>query len=94
MKNVFSRKLRLPFINAILKRKNRTFFRYASVLLDKAECLLNMSKKEENKAALKKFYEYIEKLSCDTPTIYTQNRMKLMGRLDSENKYVLPRTLD
>ncbi|MBQ8349239.1 MAG: hypothetical protein IJY19_06280 [Ruminococcus sp.] len=53
-----------------------------------------MSKKEENKAALKKFYEYIEKLSCDIPTIYTQNRMKLMGRLDSENKYVLPRTLD
>lgn len=83
-----------PIYKCDIQKKNRTFFRYAATLLDKAELLLNMGEKEESTETLKKSYEYIQKLSCDIPEIYTQNRLKLMSRIGSENEYVLRQTLD
>lgn len=83
-----------PIYKCDLQKKNRIFFRYSAILLDKAELLLNMDKKEESAATLKKSYEYIKKLSCDIPAIYIQNRLKLIDRLGSENESVLQQTLD
>ena len=83
-----------PIYKCDIQKKNRTFFRYAATLLDKAELLLNMGEKEESTETLKKSYEYIQKLSCDIPEIYTQNRLKLMSKIGSENEYVLRQTLD
>ena len=83
-----------PIYKCDIQKKNRTFLRYAATLLDKAELLLNIDQKEESAETLKRSYEYIQKLSCDIPEIYTQNRLELMSRIGSENEYVLPQALD